>query len=832
MEWLSPITQAFVRAAALSLVVVLSPAVAIASTEAPGQYFLVIDHSGSMLTPISKGPEAGRSRWNLMRERAADFVDRLPAGADVWAIIFSAQDPSAPDRHWNRIISARLDSPARRDSVTALLKGYPEPGLANGTWLYQATNAALDQVEIAGSRDPDAYLTVLVYTDGVDEGHGRTRAEMLRNPGSQVTRAQTETRIRALRQRYRNFNVVNVYQPGDESIRDAQVIRLLTNRLQLASPLVLPRQELTIALSFRDSEHLRLVGRPVTLSVETEDGRGLPLRILGAPLRLSNAPMKVVVERAGDWPAGRDVEARLSIGYPELPGVLLVAEGGNTSKLFIQGAEAPSIRDLLPASNAVFPVGREVTFSLTTLPEARVDWDFGDGRSATGNPVTHTFTEPGKRTVSVKVTDPRTQLTASATVQLGLAKIAIGLDPFPAAVVPQREVTLTASAEGNFARFEWNVGGRLYAGKPRADGVPGTSLAVTFDRAGPVAVSVAGEGINGGRVEAPPETLEVKEVPALRVTSPADRDALYFDSTREFRAEVEGIRAERVRFTLLSSAGEVILESKEVDVQQQGPLRVAVVEQVIPRLSGRVAGVLRAETVGAEPALRRDIPVVIEREPVIVEIMLPDGREPHIHRPTSMRLRANATLEQVRWDFGEGDGFVDGAEVEQHVWKAYGDYVLRAVARDPEGNEIEAPPIAIKVPVRPVAARAVLVYDGAAVGVDTARVPLNATLGLQADVVGDVLRVRWLLDGEELPAGTETITTTKRGVRIPAAHSFSIRRLLSVAWRAVSTSRPGSPSASLTSAASTASSAACTKTPSGRQSSAWPNNASGLFKST
>jgi hypothetical protein len=153
-------------------------------SKSPGHYFLVVDHSGSMLTRISKGAESGRTRWDLMRERAAGFADRLPQGAEAWAVVFDAPDRSNPGRDWYKVISARLDSPESRGNFTGMIKSFPEPGPANGTWLYQATDMALEQAEKVGARDPEAYLTILVYTDGVDEGHGRTRAEILQNPGS------------------------------------------------------------------------------------------------------------------------------------------------------------------------------------------------------------------------------------------------------------------------------------------------------------------------------------------------------------------------------------------------------------------------------------------------------------------------------------------------------------------------------------------------------------------------------------------------------------------------------------------------------------------------
>lgn len=55
-----------------------------------------------------------------------------------------------------------------------------------------------------------------------------------------------------------------------------------------------------------------------------------------------------------------------------------------------------------------------VTFKAVT-DAARAEWDFGDGATATGRGVTHTFTQPGVYAVTVKVTDQRGSMAVAAT---------------------------------------------------------------------------------------------------------------------------------------------------------------------------------------------------------------------------------------------------------------------------------------------------------------------------------------------------------------------------------------------------------------------------------
>jgi hypothetical protein len=751
-----------------SLPILFTPS---AKADGTARYFLVVDHSGSMLQKVKSGPCQGRSRWELMRERASELIGRLPDDSGVWAGIFSARDQQKPvdsddpGKGWLTPFSATLENSSRRDDLISKIKAFPEPALANGTWLYQATHEALKQVEGAGDLDPDAYLTVLIYTDGEDQGHGRTSAEMMRNPASQINRVQLEAQIALLKEKFRNFNIVNVYRPQDESIRDAHVVRLRTNRLQLANPMIAPKQEIELGFRFRDDQKLRLEGKPISFEWVAADAEGIaipPLAILGGPFVLKNGTIKLRLEKNGEWPLGRDVRARLKVNYPVLDQTFLVPEGGSVVDLFFQGAEKPAIRDLLPANDSTFPVGREISFSLSTLAGCDVAWNFGDGSSARGNPVAHVFNEPGKPMIRVKVTDPRTGLNENADLTLKLSELKISVDPLLVDVLPGKEVTLSATSVGDFRGYEWDLGGKIFAGKVRSDGTKGTFLTTRFERPGPVEIAVRGEGEVGGLAAAQPFTLVVKEIPAIRMTAPADGESLYFGSTRECRVEIEGVDANQVRFTL-QAAGKDLVPPRIVDVRREGQLRSAVLPMLVPTLPEKFMAELSVESMGVEPSLRREVKVTLESEPAFIEIAMPEGREPHIHRETPLRLESNAQIKSIRWNLGEG--WIDGNEVQRHKWDCYGIHRIQATAKGPDGSELIAAPLEINIPVRPVTANAKVVHKGREVGSKVSKVPVNATLELRAETRGDVIASRWLLDGVELPPGQETVTVKERGFK-------------------------------------------------------------------
>jgi hypothetical protein len=376
------------------------------AAENAGRYFLVVDPSGSMLTKISSGQESGRSRWEVLRDRASGFVERLPDGASVWAGVFSARDPdsegdlSDPFAGWLTPVSGSFDNANARRDFVARLQAFPEPGLANGTWLNQAMMESLLKAEAAGQNDPDAYIAVMVYTDGVDKGHSRTTAEMIRNKGSICTRAEVDAKIQLLKDRHRNFNLVHVYRPEDESIMDAHVVRLVTNRLQLASPLAAPEQTIDLELRFNDDERLKLVGRPLVLSWQPLPNTGIPpIAIEGAPFVTKNGKIAAKLRKSGKCPAEHNVRARLKLEYPRFDDALLVEEGGSTVEVLFQGAQAPGIQDLLPADGSHFPVGRPVSFSLTTLPGCEVEWNCGNGTKTKVSGTVLRLTSPADRIV-------------------------------------------------------------------------------------------------------------------------------------------------------------------------------------------------------------------------------------------------------------------------------------------------------------------------------------------------------------------------------------------------------------------------------------------------
>lgn len=104
-------------------------------------------------------------------------------------------------------------------------------------------------------------------------------------------------------------------------------------------------------------------------------------------------------------------------------------------------------------------------------------WTFGDGSTATGSVVSHSFAKPGSYTAQVTVTDTNGE-TAQASVPFTIANLSITAGESASSGVPGVSLTFTAAASGGAGgpyTFIWNFG----------DGATGNGSSVTHIYAHP-----------------------------------------------------------------------------------------------------------------------------------------------------------------------------------------------------------------------------------------------------------------------------------------------------------------------------------------------------------
>ncbi len=155
--------------------------------------------------------------------------------------------------------------------------------------------------------------------------------------------------------------------------------------------------------------------------------------------------------------ANLTVENATGAVVDELPIVLVHAEAGNATGLTLAASLTPSNGD------APFTVFGSAT--ATGVPGVTVGWTFGDGGSATGGPVRHTYEANGEYTATVTVTDAGGDLLVRTFAVEGSGPGPRTVVPFggpndSAGVAPFR-VNFTASAQGGVGppyNFTWAFG--------------------------------------------------------------------------------------------------------------------------------------------------------------------------------------------------------------------------------------------------------------------------------------------------------------------------------------------------------------------------------------
>lgn len=121
------------------------------------------------------------------------------------------------------------------------------------------------------------------------------------------------------------------------------------------------------------------------------------------------------------------------------------------------------------------------------------EWDFGDGQTATGRTVAHSYSAPGERTVSLKVTDndgstSRTEHVVTTTNRPPVASFVAPTKPISTAVVAAFNAESSHDADGRIQNFRWDFGDGTTATGDHAThrflrpGTYRTQLTVTDDR--------------------------------------------------------------------------------------------------------------------------------------------------------------------------------------------------------------------------------------------------------------------------------------------------------------------------------------------------------------
>jgi PKD repeat protein len=144
----------------------------------------------------------------------------------------------------------------------------------------------------------------------------------------------------------------------------------------------------------------------------------------------------------------------------------------------------------------------------------KYEWNFGDGTTATGAKVVHTYTQVGSFTISLTVTNS-SGLTATATHAIQIeAQPLTAVITAPSTAVANQPITLRATGSsagvGQITGYDWNFGDGTTA--------KGEAVVHTFTQAGSYNVTLTITGNYGGSATAT-QVVQVEEQPLTAVIS-------------------------------------------------------------------------------------------------------------------------------------------------------------------------------------------------------------------------------------------------------------------------------------------------------------------------
>ncbi len=718
-----------------------------------GAHLLLIDHSGSMNRPAESGVGSGETRWRVMQRAAVDYVKLLkPNGAKLWFKVFKNDAAACDPREFI------LDSEAARNDVIAFIQDYPAPENRNWTPLWDAMGEAFELAEKISIQTPGRDVWVLVYTDGEDSNIDDT------GPGSKTW---TEEKIQ---KRFGSLKRVNpnVYLIKGGIGRILVPVTLRPADVSLPNLKARPKQAVEFCFDAKDFIEGSLAGVEANLAVRGVGPVAGLVTISPSRVKLGRGPfpLELVARDPDSLRFDQEVSVELAASFSEHPRYDL--RQANAVRLRWQAKGPIKVEAWRPESGSTFPVEKPVRFSVVTLRDARVVWDFGDGESGSGPEVTHIYHKCGPMEARLSVIDPEGGPKFEAKIDLVIEDVGISLDPVAKRVFAGRPTRFTCTTRGKFRHVEWWIDGRAYEGKPRDDGVAGFVIEYLFSDAGPHEISVLGHA-ERTTLASEPIRVPVEREPRLTIVGPIEGATVAYDKPSMYAAEVEGDHINTVRFEVVhGQTGEVLMSARSIPVVGDGSKRRASFEFALPLREGRTPATLRAvaesrvqDAALPEPA---DVKFTYEEPKTAIRIvLLGEDQSVRIGQPFELKLEATGPVTDRRWSFGDGSADDSDQEIVAHTYRQYGGYKVIASARMRDGTRVEAEPITILVQKVPVQAAMEVKLHGLDVGTAVHSVPVGATLALKDLSTGDVQERLWFFNGKQLPAGEASVIVRERG---------------------------------------------------------------------
>jgi hypothetical protein len=482
-------------------------------------YFFVLDHSTSMNTLVKKG----QTRWEQRREEAVIDIKRIPLGCEVRFYIFS--------KVGNIIIESFVlkDENERQKAINFIAQSSaPVRSNDNGTCLYDVQGLALEAAHRLSQDIPNRYIVVMIYTDGIDEKSVR----------------ETEATINQKYGKYQKDNPNLFLIRTDVTKEKEKKVLQFPLEIILENPVVSPIQVVPLKIENCCQEmNGWLNGTSFSFRFESDDPQ--------SPIKLNKPIADVKFSHGGGLSVKLDIANSVALDITkEYHGKLFVA-GPETAThkfestpqsikiRFIKKDSPPNIR--CPANNSVVITNVPVLFFVDTRPGAMVRWDFGDGSNAEGPECRHPYTTPGFRDVVARVqSDPKAE-PAIAKIRLEVIDVGITIDPFANRYYKNCPATLRCTARGEIDDYEWVVGGAVYNGASRKDGINGSEISFPdFSAAGKILVTVKGRSVKANTDLYSKEIALTVINPVVTLIAPKDTTDKVYGQEIDFAVAVTG----------------------------------------------------------------------------------------------------------------------------------------------------------------------------------------------------------------------------------------------------------------------------------------------------
>ncbi len=260
---------------------------------------------------------------------------------------------------------------------------------------------------------------------------------------------------------------------------------------------------------------------PIVLTEEDDDDRAP-----AAWMQFAGAAVVVfLVGLAGIFFLARDNGASEDAG----PETVVQGATEETTTTEVATVAAPPPEACFGASSTASVIGETVSFSTCTDESVTYEWDFGDGTTATGSEVSHTWDEPGTYAVRLTARDDRGEDTTTRAITIDPPTITIAPEdaPIPVACFNVTSATVQVGQPVSFSNcsddassYNWSFG----------DGQTSTWEAPThyWSRPGTYMVEVTAEGPGGmhsvSRSVTVTAATAVTAAPSENTSSPTTED--------------------------------------------------------------------------------------------------------------------------------------------------------------------------------------------------------------------------------------------------------------------------------------------------------------------